>query len=98
MALILKFNLDGFFIIEPILELFIVNSKFKEEIINDFSRQFYNICEDSIKSFSKDIIEDLQEENMLCSQYTKLLASAKIEYRGETHNLSSLMKYMMNWM
>lgn len=73
----------------------IVNSKFKEEIINDFSRQFYNICEDSIKSFSKDIIEDLQEENMLCSQYTKLLASAKIEYRGETHNLSSLMKYMM---
>ena len=96
MALILKFNLDGFFIIEPILELFIVNSKFKEEIINDFSRQFYNICEDSIKSFSKDIIEDLQEENMLCSQYTKLLASAKIEYRGETHNLSSLMKYMMD--
>ena len=74
----------------------IVNSKFKEEIINDFSRQFYNICEDSIKSFSKDIIEDLQEENMLCSQYTKLLASAKIEYRGETHNLSSLMKYMMD--
>ena len=74
----------------------IVNSKFKEEIINDFSRQFYNICEDSIKSFSKDIIEDLQEENMLCSQYTKLLASAKIEYRGETNNLSSLMKYMMD--
>ena len=74
----------------------IVNSKFKEEIINDFSRQFYNICEDSIKSFSKEIIEDLQEENMLCSQYTKLLASAKIEYRGETHNLSSLMKYMMD--
>ena len=33
---------------------------------------------------------------MLCSQYTKLLASAKIEYRGETHNLSSLMKYMMD--
>ena len=74
----------------------IVNSQFKNEIINDFSKQFYNICEDSIKSFSKDIIEDLQEENKLCSQYTKLLASAKIEYKGETHNLSSLMKYMMD--
>ena len=48
------------------------------------------------KSFSKEIIEDLQEENKLCSQYTKLLASAKIEYKGETHNLSSLMKYMMD--
>ena len=54
----------------------IVNSQFKNEIINDFSKQFYNICEDSIKSFSKEIIEDLQEENKLCSQYTKLLASA----------------------
>ncbi|MDY5211120.1 M3 family oligoendopeptidase [Intestinibacter sp.] len=74
----------------------IVNSPFKDEIIKDFSKQFYNICEDSIKSFSKDIIEDLQEENKLSSQYTKLLASAKIEYRGETHNLSSLMKYMMD--
>lgn len=74
----------------------IVNSQFKNEIINDFSKQFYNICEDSIKSFSKDIIEDLQEENKLCSQYTKLLASAKIEYKGQTHNLSSLMKYMMD--
>ena len=74
----------------------IVNSQFKNEIINDFSKQFYNICEDSIKSFSKEIIEDLQEENKLCSQYTKLLASAKIEYKGETHNLSSLMKYMMD--
>ena len=60
----------------------IVNSQFKNEIINDFSKQFYNICEDSIKSFSKEIIEDLQEENKLCSQYTKLLASAKIEYKG----------------
>ena len=74
----------------------IVNSPFKEEIIKDFSKQFYNICEDSIKSFSKDIIEDLQEENMLCSKYTKLLASAKLDYKGETHNLSSLMKYMMD--
>ncbi len=74
----------------------IVNSPFKEDIIKDFSKQFYNICEDSIKSFSKEIIEDLQEENMLCSKYTKLLASAKLEYRGEIHNLSSLMKYMMD--
>lgn len=65
----------------------IVNSQFKNEIINDFSKQFYNICEDSIKSFSKEIIEDLQEENKLCSQYTKLLASAKIEYKGETLSL-----------
>ena len=30
------------------------------------------------KSFSKEIIEDLQEENKLCSQYTKLLAKKSI--------------------
>lgn len=72
----------------------IVDSKYKEDIINDFSKQFYNICKDSIRSFSKDIIKDLQEENALCSSYTKLLASAKIEYKGEINNLSSMMKYM----
>ena len=56
----------------------IVNSKFKENIINDFSEQFYKICEYSLKSFSPEIIPGLQEENKLMSRYTKLLATAKL--------------------
>lgn len=74
----------------------IVSSKFKEKIINDFSEQFYKICEYSLKSFSKEIIPQLQEENKLMSKYTKLLASAKIRFNEEELNLSGLYKYMLS--
>ncbi|WP_434798963.1 M3 family oligoendopeptidase [Terrisporobacter vanillatitrophus] len=74
----------------------IVNSKFKENIINDFSQQFYKICEYSLKSFSPEIIPQLQEENKLMSRYTKLLASAKINFNKEELNLSGLYKYMLS--
>ena len=74
----------------------IVNSKFKNNIINDFSEQFYKICENSLKSFSTEIIPKLQEENKLMSRYTKLLASAKINFNEEELNLSGLYKYMLS--
>ena len=74
----------------------IVNSKFKEEIKKEYSEQFYKLCENSIKSFSTEIIPDLQEENKLMSQYTKLLASAKINFNNEELNLSGLYKYMLS--
>ena len=74
----------------------IVNSKFKEDIKKDYSEQFYKICEYSLKSFSPEIISDLQEENKLMSKYTKLLASAKINFKGEELNLSGLYKYMLS--
>ena len=74
----------------------IVNSKFKENIKNEYSEQFYKICENSLKSFSEDIIPYLQEENKLMSRYTKLLASAKINFNDEELNLSGLYKYMLS--
>ena len=74
----------------------IVTSKYKEYIIKDYSEQFYKICEFELKSFSKEIISDMQEENKLMSKYTKLLASAKINYKGEELNLSGLYKYMLS--
>lgn len=74
----------------------IINSKFKKEIENDFGIQFVKIAEFSIKSFSKDIIKELQDENKLCSEYTKLLASAKINFEGKERNLSGLGKFMLS--
>ena len=72
----------------------IVNSKFKENIMKNFGMQFFNIVKFSLKSFDSIIIEDLQEENRLCSEYTKLLASAKILFEGKERNLSGLGKFM----
>lgn len=74
----------------------IVNSKFKSQLEKEYGKQFIKICELSLKSFSKEIIKELQEENRLCSKYTKLLASAKIEFEGKELNLSQLGKFMSN--
>ncbi|WP_297137048.1 M3 family oligoendopeptidase [Terrisporobacter sp.] len=74
----------------------LIDSKFKDEIKKDFSEQFYKICEYSLKAFSPEIIGELQEENKLMSKYTKLLASAKINFKGEELNLSGLYKYMLS--
>ena len=74
----------------------LISSKFKEDIIKDYGQQFISIIEYSLKAFSSEIIKELQEENRLCSEYTKLLASAKINFEGEERNLSGLGKYILS--
>ena len=74
----------------------ITNSGFKEEIENKYGRHFYKLVEFSLKEFSEEIVEDLKIENKLCSEYTKLLASAKILYDGKYNNLSQMNKYMLS--
>ncbi|MGB1217215.1 MAG: M3 family oligoendopeptidase, partial [Saprospiraceae bacterium] len=44
----------------------------------------------STKTFEPTILEDLQEENRLKSEYTKVKAKAEIEYEGEKYNLSTI--------
>ncbi|UWD50394.1 M3 family oligoendopeptidase [Clostridioides difficile] len=72
----------------------IVNSKFKLNLKKEFGEQFFTIVDYSLKSFSKEIIKELQEENKLCSEYTKLLASAQIMFEGKERNLSGMGIFM----
>lgn len=74
----------------------ILNSSFEKEIKEKYGNHFYKLIEFSIKEFSDDIVEDLKVENKLCSEYTKLLASAKILYDGKYNNLSQMNKYMVS--
>nr|WP_297396645.1 M3 family oligoendopeptidase [uncultured Peptostreptococcus sp.] len=67
---------------------------FKDEIIEEYGQQFYSLMVCQVKSFSKDIIGLLQEENRLMSDYTALLASAKIDFDGRVCNLSDMNYYM----
>ncbi len=60
----------------------------REEL--DIPKTYFALAENAIKVFSEDIIEDLQKENKLTSEYSKLKASAKIEFEGETYNLASI--------
>ncbi|MBO4358907.1 MAG: M3 family oligoendopeptidase, partial [Erysipelotrichaceae bacterium] len=51
---------------------------------------YFKLSENALKSFSPEIIEDLQEENRLATEYGKLKSSAKIQFDGEEHNLASI--------
>lgn len=72
----------------------LINSKYKEELKKKWGEQLFRIAELKIKTFTPEIIEDLQLENKLASQYTKLRASAQILFQGEERNLSQMTPFM----
>lgn len=72
----------------------LTTTKFKSELQEKLGRQFFSIAEMSLKAFSPEIIEELQQENKLSSKYSKLIASAKIEFNGQELNLSGLKPFM----
>lgn len=50
-------------------------------------------AEISARTFTPEMVEDLQKESKLVSRYTKLIASAQIEFQGKTLTLSQLGPY-----
>jgi M3 family oligoendopeptidase len=74
----------------------LVNSKFRSELEARYGQQLFNIADLTLKTFTPDIIEDLQLENKLSSEYTKLIASAKIWFEGEERNLPQLVPFQLS--
>lgn len=74
----------------------ILASPFRDAIEKKYGKHLLNLAEVSVKAFKPEIIEDLQEENKLSSEYSKLVASASILFDGEERNLSGLVPYMEN--
>lgn len=66
------------------------NTPFKDALKQKFGNQLFNIAEVSLKSFDSSVIADLKEENKLGTEYTKLIATATVEFNGEKMNLSQL--------
>ncbi|HPN61386.1 MAG TPA: hypothetical protein PLO88_04555, partial [Bacilli bacterium] len=75
------------------LALALHTSPFKQELIKKYGKQLFALIETNLKTFKPEIIEDLQEENKLVTEYTKLTASAKIEFDGKINNLSQMAQY-----
>ncbi|WP_054955354.1 M3 family oligoendopeptidase, partial [Paenibacillus dakarensis] len=82
---------------EPVLQEYItdyyralVHSKFRTELEAKWGRQLFALAELSLKTFSPEVIEDLQLENKLATEYTQLIASAKIPFDGEELTLAQL--------
>ena len=71
----------------------LVNSKFKKELTQKYGKFLFEKAENTLKTFSSEVIPDFQEENRLTSKYEKLIASAKIEFDGKELNLSQMVPY-----
>ncbi|MBM7615480.1 M3 family oligoendopeptidase [Alkaliphilus hydrothermalis] len=72
----------------------LLNSKFRKELEDKWGQQLFRIAELQLKTFRPEIIEDLQKENKLASQYVKLRASAKIDFQGEERNIPQMQPFM----
>lgn len=74
-------------------EMKLFNSKFKDELKEEFGSLYFDQIELSLKTFSTEIIPDLVEENKLTSEYINLISSAAIEYKGEKRSISQMGKF-----
>lgn len=72
----------------------LVKSKFRPQLEKKFGNQLFALAEAQLKTFSPEIIPLLQKENKLSTEYTKLLASAKIMFEGEERTLAQLGPFM----
>ncbi|MFC4618778.1 M3 family oligoendopeptidase [Camelliibacillus cellulosilyticus] len=72
----------------------LVDSPFRNELESKWGKQLFRLAEVTLKTFSPEVVEDLQRENKLSSEYTKLIASAKIAFDGKELNLSQLGPYL----
>lgn len=68
----------------------LVASPFRPQLEERFGKQLFDLADYQIKAFSPEIIELLMKENKLSSDYSKLVASAQIDYKGETYTLAQM--------
>ena len=74
----------------------LVKSKFRTKLEEKWGKQLFRFADLRIKVFSKEVIEDMQKENKLASDYDKLMASAAIMFEGEERNLSQMGPFIIS--
>ena len=87
----------------PVLENLVVDYKkklyespYREYLVEKIGPVAFKNMEISLKAFDPKIIPLMQEENALVTEYSKLIASAKIDWEGEELNLSLLRPYTID--
>ncbi len=68
----------------------LLKSEYREDFIKDFGDIVFLNGELAVKSFSPEIISEMQKENDLVNEYNKLIASAQIDFNGGTYTISQL--------
>ena len=68
----------------------LLESPFRQEFAAEFGEIIFTNAEIERKSFSPEIIPEMQKENDLVQEYDKLIASAQIPFRGGVYTISQL--------
>lgn len=74
----------------------LLESRFRPELEKKLGEIFFINLEMETKTFSPEIVADLQKENALVSEYQKLYSSASIEFEGQKRNLSQISAFYEN--
>ena len=74
----------------------ILESKNRKALEEEFGTLMFEQAELEKKTFKAEIIPDLQLENKLSSEYSKLTASAQIEFNDGVYNLSQMSPFMQD--
>ncbi|QYA44473.1 M3 family oligoendopeptidase [Macrococcoides bohemicum] len=69
-------------------------SQFKDELKAVYGEQLFDLAELYVKQFDESIKDLLNKENKISSEYSKLVASAEIEYKGETYTFAQMGKFL----
>ncbi len=67
-----------------------LESPFRPDFAAEYGDLMFRNAEIALRTFSPEIIPQLQQENDLTQEYEKLLASAQIPFEGKTYTLSQL--------
>jgi M3 family oligoendopeptidase len=71
----------------------LTTSRFRVKLEDRFGKHLFALAESAQKTFKPEIMGGLSEENRLCTEYMKLLASAELDFDGKKVNLSGLGPY-----
>ena len=75
---------------EQAWKLAMLESPFRPDFEREYGGLMFLNTEIALKTFSPDIIPQLQKENDLTLEYQKLLASARIEFEGKTYTMAQM--------
>lgn len=67
-----------------------LESPYRTDFINEYGNLMFLNAEIALKTFSPDIIPELQQENDLTQEYEKLLASAQIPFEGKIYTIAQM--------
>ncbi|CQR25324.1 oligopeptidase [Streptococcus varani] len=71
----------------------IVDSPYRKELADLLPETFFMLAENQLQTFSSEAIPLFQKENELVDQYNNLMATAKLDFRGQTYNLSQMIPF-----